>query len=187
MNKFRVLTTVTVAAGLLAASAASATTKDFTFSDLGATVASGSFSYAPGDTGVLGFDDLTSFSLTVAGAAYDLAEVDTLSNYVWFAYDTSANDFVANPSSCGFDGCGYASTLSAIDGSGHFGFFFNPVSSQGAEFEEYTTQTIGSIDAVAITNGGVPEPASWSLMILGIGGVGLSLRRAKRPASQFAA
>jgi len=39
-----------------------------------------------------------------------------------------------------------------------------------------------SVDVhLAAANGGVPEPASWALMILGFGGAGAALRRRRRP------
>ena len=41
------------------------------------------------------------------------------------------------------------------------------------------------LDNVSLTNNGVPEPATWGLMIVGFGGVGATLRR-RRAASTFA-
>lgn len=168
------LASAALAGSLLAASAASATTKDFVYSDAGSTVATGSFSYATGDTGVLNYGDLTAFSLTVAGVTYDLAEVDTLTDYVHFAYNTATNVFETDTNSCGFDGCGFQSSLSAINSVGTFGFFFNPVP---GEYTEYSTDTVGSIDTITIT--GVPEPATWAMMLFGVAAVGAGLRIAR--------
>ena len=162
-----------VASAALVALSAHATTKVFTYSDAGSTVATGSFSYASGDTGVLGYGDLTAFSVTAAGVTYDLADVDTLTDYVYFGYDTAGNDFVTASDSCGFDGCGFYPSLSAINSSGTYGFFFTAVP---GEYEEYSTGTIGSIDTITISNGGVPEPATWALMLVGLGGLGVTLR-----------
>jgi hypothetical protein len=179
------MTTYNLAAAALAlvlgASAASATTKDFTFYDGATPVATGSFSYATGDTGVLGYTDLTSFSLTVAGETYDLADVLSLTDYVWFAYDTGANSFDTNTNSCGYDGCGFVSIMSAINSSGTDGFFFNP---PPGGYEEYLTGTPGSTTSYAITGGGVPEPAEWALMLAGFAGLGaaMRLRRGSTPA-----
>ena len=157
--------------------AAHATTKIFDYSELGTDVATGSFSYATGDTGVLGYGDLSAFSVTVAGVTYDLADVATLTDYVYFGYDTAGNDFVTNPDTCGFDGCGFASSLSAINSSGTFGFFFN-----GAPggYEEYSTFAGGSFDTITISDAGVPEPTAWALMLLGLGGLGVSLRSRRK-------
>jgi hypothetical protein len=62
-------------------------------------------------------------------------------------------------------------------------------------FEAYNSLGLYNLDDVSITGpvagdclvrvcvgdgGGVPEPASWALMILGFGGVGAALRRQSR-------
>src|SRR4051812_20689201 len=75
-----------LAASLLMAGAASATTKVFEYDSGGSPVATGSFSYATGATGVLGYGDLTAFSVTVSGQTYSLADVAPLTDYVHFAY-----------------------------------------------------------------------------------------------------
>jgi hypothetical protein len=173
-----------VALAALVGLSAHATTKIFTYSDLGTTVATGSFTYANGDTGVLGYGDLTDFSVTVAGVTYDLADVNTLTDYVHFAYDTAGNDFVTDPNTCGFAGCGFQSSLSAINSGGNFGFFFNPV--PGA-YAEYSTGATGPIDTITISGSGTPEPATWALMLVGFGGLGLSLRARRAQALSPAA
>ncbi|HLZ76552.1 MAG TPA: PEPxxWA-CTERM sorting domain-containing protein [Phenylobacterium sp.] len=162
-----------VALAALAGVSAHATTKIFTYSDLGSTVATGSFTYANGDTGVLGYGDLTAFTVTVSGVTYNLAQVATLTDYVYFGYDTAGNDFVTNPNTCGFAGCGFQSSLSAINSSGTFGYFFNPVP---GGYLEYSTGRGGSIDKITISGAGTPEPATWALMLMGFGGLGASLR-----------
>ncbi|MBS0333864.1 MAG: PEP-CTERM sorting domain-containing protein [Proteobacteria bacterium] len=44
-----------------------------------------------------------------------------------------------------------------------------------------TILAVGDYDAAAATFTGVPEPAAWSLMIVGFGALGLGLRRNRRP------
>jgi hypothetical protein len=169
------------AAAALSALSAHATTKDFTYSYLGSTVATGSFSYATGDTGVLTYSDLTAFSVTVAGVTYDLADVDALTDYVYFGYDTSSNDFVTSGDLCGYGGCGLVFSLSASNDGGTDGFEFNNVPGY---YVEYSTGNFGMIDTITIT--GVPEPASWALMLVGLGGLGAALRSRRKLAAAAA-
>lgn len=148
-------------------------------------MATGSFSYPTGDTGTLGYGDLTAFSLTVAGVTYTLPDVTPLTDYVWFAYDTSGNDFVTNSNTCGFAGCGFVSSLSAINSSGTLGFFFN---SAPGQYEEYSTGTGGSFASIVISSAGaVPEPATWGMMLIGFAGLGLAGYRASRKSVALAA
>lgn len=159
----------------LAAGSANATSKMFEYDSAGVAKATGTFDYATGATGVLGYGDLTAFSITVSGETYSLADVAGLTDYIHFAYDTSSNSFVVDPNSCGFAGCGYQSSLSAINNTGTFGFFFN-----GAPggYLEYQTGDGGSFDTIKISDaGGVPEPASWAMMLGGFGLVGGAMRR----------
>ena len=175
----RLFAGIAMACATLAATAASATTKLVLFEDGSTPVATGSFSYADGATGVLGYTDLTAFSITLVGKTYSLADVLALTDYIHFAYDTSANTFDVDPNSCGFDGCGYASELSAINSNGTFGFFFDDVSSGAPEYAEYQTGTFAPYTAFSIF--AAPEPASWALMIVGIGGLG-AVARSRRKA-----
>jgi hypothetical protein len=173
------LKNIVVAAAVAAMAAASTpasalTTVSFAY-ELGATpVATGSFSYADGLSGVLGYGDLNSFSVTANGVTYDLADVLTLTDYVHFAYDTAAGAFVTNFNTCGYAGCGYESSLSAINGNGNFGFFF---SGAPGLFTEYSTYTSGEFDTITFSGGAIPEPASWAMMIAGFGLVGAAMRR----------
>jgi hypothetical protein len=174
--KFKLLGGCVVSAAFVALSA-HATTKVFDYSDAGSTIATGSFSYASGDTGVLGYGDLTAFSVTVAGGTFDLAEVDTLTDYVYFGYDTAGNDFVTASDSCGYLGCGFQPSLSAINSSGTYGFYFSPAP---GVYGNYSVGTGGFFDTIAISNGGVPEPATWALMLMGFGGLGTAVRSRRK-------
>ncbi|HEX4709445.1 PEPxxWA-CTERM sorting domain-containing protein [Phenylobacterium sp.] len=65
--------------------------------------------------------------------------------------------------------------------------FFNAQATNGEQIDYFSIATNGSVeDARQIRLGGVgsisanvPEPASWALMIMGVGGIGASLRRRK--------
>jgi hypothetical protein len=171
-------------AAALIAGTAQATTVDFSYDLLGTDVATGSFSFADGSVGTLGYADLTAFSLTVQGVTYSLADVQPLTDYVHFAYDTAANTFVVDPNSCGFAGCGFQSSLSAINSTGSFGFFFT--GAPGA-YTEYTTGNSGSFDSINLSpGGGVPEPAAWAFMMLGVAGMGGALRATRRRTAALA-
>lgn len=153
--------------------AQAATTVDFAYNP---GIATGEFTYADGATGILGYGDLLSFSVTVASVTYTLADVLPLTDYVHFAYDTAANDFIVDPNSCGFAGCGFQSSLSAINSAGTFGFFFT--GAPGA-YAEYSTGAGGGFASITFetTSGTVPEPAAWGLMIGGFGLIGATMRR----------
>ena len=103
---------------------AKATTVDFVASEAATVEASGSFSYDTGKTGVLGYGDLSDFTISIVytGDTYTLAQVLTLTNYAQFAYDTSTNTLQANPNACGTAGCGFQEILGAINSGFSFGF-----------------------------------------------------------------
>jgi len=175
---------ITAGALALIAGSANAASKTFEY-DLGGTPqATGTFSYATGATGVLGYGDLTSFSVTVSGQTYTLTDVAGLTDYIHFAYDTAANSFVVDTNSCGFAGCGFQSSLSAINSSGTFGFFFT--GAPGA-FQEYQTQIGGSFDSIKISDAGsVPELTSWAMMLGGFGAIGSAMRSRRKAVVTFA-
>ena len=163
------------AASLIAiAGAANATTVTFAYTNGASTEATGSFSFANGATGVLGYGDLTAFSITTQAVTYTLADVLPLTDYVHFGYDTAAVAFTVDTNSCGFAGCGFTSSLSAINSAGSFGFFFTAVP---GSYLEYTTGNGNNIDSLTFNVQSVPEPASWALMLTGFGLAGTALRR----------
>jgi PEP-CTERM motif len=168
-----------LAAALLGVSAANATTVNFAYDLAGNPVATGSFSYATGMTGVLGFGDLTAFTVNMGGGGgtYTLADVGPLTDYVWFAYDTAANMFDTNTNACGFSGCGFQESLGALNSSGTFGFFFNPA--PGAALD-YNGGSIFTFDTIVLNSAAVPEPATWAMTLLGVGLIGAGLRSRRK-------
>jgi hypothetical protein len=122
------------------ASAASATTVLFQFGGNWGAAAAGSFSYASGDTGVggvLGYSDLTAFTIDVFGVTYDLSDVlGELNTYDHFAYDIADNEFLVGQ----LPGPYYA-YLSAINSTGTSGFFF----AEDGGFEEYQNHLGGRL------------------------------------------
>ena len=76
-------------------------------------------------------------------------------------------------------------TLTALgDPAGTFEFgFVNPVALQALntiELAGYTGGAASFSGTLTFTSGAVPEPATWALMILGFGAVGIGLRRRQR-------
>ena len=167
----------------IASAPASATTINILATNGVTTVASGSFSYATGTTGVLGYSNLTSFSLTISGVTYSLANVLPLTDYSQFQYDTSTNQLLTNSNACGFAGCGFVEILGAIKSDGSYGFFFNP---PPGFYQQYNSPfAAGTYTNLTLSPaGGVPEPASWAMMLMGFGLVGFGLRNRRKQAAR---
>jgi len=136
-------------------------------------MASGSFSYANSASGLLGYGDLTDFSVTVNARTYTLADVGGFTDYLWFGYDTTSNTFNTSGSLCGFGGCGFYASLSAINSVGNSGFFFTFAPGTFAEYENFQVM---SFDSIRLTQ--IPEPGSMAL--LGVALLGLALARRQR-------
>jgi len=68
----------------------------------------------------------------------------------------------------------------AVDVSSHLGTnqaFVGFTSGTGSGFENHDILNWSFSDTTSLTTGGVPEPASWALMLMGFGGLGAALRR----------
>jgi hypothetical protein len=171
----------------LAPANAATLTEGFTFSDSSNTViASGSFSYASTATGVIGYSDLTAFSINMFGQSYDLSFVNSfvgnLDAYVYFGFDLGSKSFVPQAV---YGYAGFYSTILAA-GDGFSGFFVSPLPGQvdpantGADGQiaEYSTQRAANASQVQVN--AIPEPSTWAMMIagfLGMAAVALTRRR----------
>jgi hypothetical protein len=171
----------------LAPAKAATLTEGFTFSDNSNTViASGSFSYDSALTGVIGYTNLTAFSINLFGRSYDLSFVNSLVGnpdaYIYLGFDLGSKSFVPQAVS------GYAGPYSTIlaGGDGFIGFFVSPLPGQAdpantgadGQIAEYSTQQAANAAQVQVN--AIPEPATWAMMIagfLGLAGVALMRRR----------
>ena len=162
----------------LLATDADATTVNFTFSNGATPVAEGAFSYATGSTGVLGYADLTAFSIhfDVPNVTYDLAFALANTNYQYFAYNTAIKTFVLGIGT-GTVGS-FTELLGTINNALSDGFFIVPnvyheYSTLNAELP-YTELTISEVIAT-------PLPAALPLFATGAGVLGfIGWRRRRR-------
>jgi hypothetical protein len=197
-----------LACAAISMSAANAVTiaDNFAFFDNTTVVASGSFSYDSSKSGTLTFGDLLSFTISGAGNSYNLSDVtgvnaplDQPTSYNYFGYNTASNLFV--PASIPGYNVNTSGIFAATDGSGHNGFFFDPLvgstdpAGTGADglfsfrnpancgdctvasdFPSFTGFSVSSVSAV-------PEPSTWVMMILGFAGLGFAAYRRKSKAA----
>jgi hypothetical protein len=156
----------------------------------GATL-SGTFTGNVGSTGIMSLADLSAFSasLTIemvggfsAAMPQDLTELSLFSFTTW---GTASSLFFAPSATSGI--CvGPAATLVPVCNPGGI----TPFGTSG----DYLTNglpylftsappvvTLVSSVTTSDTPTGVPEPAAWAMMILGLGAAGVALRRARRP------
>jgi len=172
----KIILAVAVAAALAgAASAASAAIMPVTFTTPGAD---GSFSGTFGDTGITSttFTDTFTFNLPTG-----FATTTVTTGLQGLATDVSFTSVTLN---------GHAFTVGSA-GTNEFRFLNNLPVTTGTQTLILTGTSGGNGSyagtiAFAPAVKGVPEPASWALMILGFGGVGATLRR-RRSAPALAA
>jgi hypothetical protein len=172
----------------LAPANAATLTEGFTFSDSSNTViASGSFSYASTATGVIGYSDLTAFSINMFGQSYDLSFVNlfagNLDAYVYFGFDLGSKSFVPQAVN-GY--AGFYSTILAA-GDGLTGFFVSPLPGQddpantGADGQIAKYGPSEAANASQVQVNAIPEPSTWAMMIAGfLGLASAALMRRRR-------
>lgn len=163
------------AASLASALPGNAAIVNFDYLASGTSVAHGTFSYADGKTGTLGYNDLTSFDLTIGTKSYSLSDIAGFNDYRWFAYDTLNNSFVVGNNLSGFGGGGYSASLAATNAAGTAGFFF-----AAGMFAEYSSYRQIGFDTIRLTPQAnqVPEPTSLLLAGAALAGLAYSRRKA---------
>ena len=71
----------------------------------------------------------------------------------------------------------YSTTYLSVADVSHTGRMFFDILTPGATFSSYSGHDYGSLAAPPAA---APEPATWAMMILGFGGIAVSLRRGRR-------
>ena len=174
MSTVRKAWAAAIAATTFLTTPAVATTVDFAYLNGSDSVAAGSFSYATGAAGVLNYGDLTAFDLSISGVTYRLADVQALTEYVYFGYDTAANTFVTSPLLSGPAGS-FTGSLSALNATFNHGFFFAHVPT--GEFTEFSIPVTKFFTSVTfVVADPLPEPATWTMMVFGLGAIGGAMR-----------
>lgn len=151
------------ALSITAPASASIVLQNYSIGSVSGTVTSGTFS--------LNFDNvantytLNSLSLSVNGTSYTTANTGII---------TTATGLTLGGTLNGVNGI--------LIGTNDFFVSFDPtLSAQTRQliFDSLSLESF-AIDSVSITQGaaaGVPEPASWTMMLLGFGAIGFAIRR----------
>jgi hypothetical protein len=166
-----------------APAAAAVTTVDYDFVTAGGgSAGGGSFSFDSSLTGLLTYNDLDSFSITIGAGSYDLAYVLSggFGSYYYFGFNATTELF----ESASIDG--FEQILSAIKSDFSSGFFVrnDPAFTLARNYNPES----GELPFVRVainssTGGAVPEPATWAMMIAGFGLVGAVSRRRRAAVS----
>jgi len=130
-------------------------------------------SIAWSDAGPLTTPFSASIDFTNSLAGNYLISLNTADPVTWF--DTlTITPFGGGPNVLTYSGPSFQSItfLPASFGSGRYVFTFNG----------HTTGPGGNESGTLSFTQAVPEPATWALMLLGFGGIGMAMRRRRRPA-----
>jgi hypothetical protein len=153
----------------IAVSTANAVTVDVTIVNGATTIATGSFSYSSASP-TIDYADLTAFTLMFddgSGAVYNLSFVQNAPQYDYFAYQPSTNTLLTTSSNY----AGIPDILSAIDDGFDYGFFLNPTA---LTYTDYAP--LGGFDlpytAIDLAVASAPLPATWTMMLIGLAGLG---------------
>ena len=125
--------------------------------------------------GLAGTTDISTFYTTISGSEFSLS-LNTTTNVLSFLYNMGAGDPTLH-------------YITIKQGDGYELFY------DVAGFTSGTTYTFSlnsyfpnnpGVSHVTVYDGDpppVPEPATWALMLLGFGGIGMALRRSRRTAT----
>ena len=190
------------AAILVGGTAQAATVNTYSFTQdgwyspfpVGATL-SGTFTGTVGSTGIMSLADLSAFSAsltitTVGGIVdvlpQDLTELGLFSFTTWGGPSTLFFTPIGAPGATSGTCVGTAATLSPVcnpEGGNPFGTLGDYIEHGSPVLFTSVAPVVTLVSSVTTsdTPAGVPEPAAWAMMILGLGAAGVALRRGKRP------
>jgi len=169
-----------VAFSALAATAAGASTYDFTVTDNSGLVASGDFNTNGGE--------VDSLMGSVVGSVFtgELGSMTLVANPAFpgstdngvFIYDNAYDGSVGSDLSKGFDLSGLLFTVGGVQ----YNLFNNTYGTPGG-YVLYASVGGGyTTDTVNFSATEVPEPAAWALMLIGFGGLGAAMRASRKKA-----
>jgi hypothetical protein len=149
-----------------------------------------SFSLTTDDTiGLLGASNITNYAITITSGVNTISFAPANASIFVFGSALSATatdlnfDFDGAPNSfLVFNrGAGIGDHY-CFETSGCSGSFSNAESFRLGQSGSFTAETRSGIQAIASVASAtaVPEPATWALMLLGFGSIGLGMRRSRR-------
>jgi hypothetical protein len=133
-------------------------------------------------TGIIGLDDHT----TPVGTALVLGSVNAGDTLTFFDVVFTIGETWYSDPSMNADGGNHVYSTSAAANQVYSGapagtyVGFEDLDFRTGSDYNYFDDTFTFTNTATVTHGGVPEPATWSLMLLGLGGLGGVLRRKAR-------
>jgi hypothetical protein len=133
------------------------------------------------DTGINGLDDHS----TAVGTSLDFGSVTAGSTLTFYINDFSSGNTWYSDKSMNLDGPG-GTTSQHIWSTSYAGGDFGIPAGTYIAFEDlprccsdlnYHDETFVFTNVGVVTHGGVPEPATWAMMLVGFGGLGALMRR----------
>jgi hypothetical protein len=185
MNRFAIIAAGGIALTTVSLPAAAAVAVlDFNFLDHGSSVASGDFTYNSADTGVIGWSDVLSFSISFPlGKTYDLAFVNSGNDtvYRYLGFNTASDTFVSATIA------GFPEIMSDIKLGDTEGFFVRGDTIKIVRDYSSLAETDVPYDNLqTTTSSSVPESSTWAMMLIGFAGLGFVGYRKSRKAVSIA-